>query len=113
MKLLFTFAVLGLIVPQPQNVRRETSELDIVQLSFVKKSVEQPTFAPRMVSNRPPLLNPDPNLLQGNRNDPFKDRRQPDVSKIGGLSHEDTPGTRFSARVSVYVFRTQMKNTPR
>jgi hypothetical protein len=64
-----------------------------------------------MVSNRPPVLNPDPNLLQGNRNDPLKDRRQPDVSKIGGLSHEGGPGTRFSARVNVYVLRAKMKNT--
>lgn len=116
MKLLFGFALLTLILQQSQPTVPDRSGLEIVEFTFKQEIVKDERFAPRMVSNEPPVLNPDPNLMRVDRNEhPTRTKREEKerlakMSTVGGVAHTNTPPRPLPVDRNVYVFRATMRN---
>ncbi|SRR6266404_4009268 len=99
MKLLLILMLIPLALVQTRTGQGDSSDLEIIQFEFKEKMVDA-EFSRRMVSERPPVLNPNPN------NPP-----------TGASQTSDQATDRFRKslpspehKIKVYSFQMQMKN---
>jgi hypothetical protein len=91
--------LLGLAISQTQTVPKDKSGLEVVEFRFKEKFIET-EFPRRMVSNRPPVLNPNPN-------DPPSGTSQMSDA-VRDTFRKSLPSP--SNRVKIYSFQALMKN---
>ena len=114
MKMLFAFLLLTLSLPQTQTDIQNRSGLEVLSLD-VKEKVTYRDSGASMVSNRPPVLNPDPSANRGtDRNEPDivaitrdTSQRMSDLQSVGNRKG-DLPSR--SKTVMTYESEAQMKN---
>ena len=76
MKVLFALALFSLTSLQTGAFAQNPSGLEIVHFDYKVKIVEVDRYSPRVVSERPPIIKPDPSANRG------QDRNQPDLITI-------------------------------
>ena len=113
--LLLLFVLFSLV--QTQSSLPNGGGLVITELTFEQKKLKDPEIPRSMVSDQPPVLNPNPNLGRVDRNESPIDAQREEkkrlaaMSRVGGVAHDDKPAKEPPERQRLfYMFTAQMRN---
>lgn len=111
--MLFTLALLALVIPPTHPAPQDASGLKLVRLSFERKFIEQDGFSGGMVSNQPPVLNNSTIMLpESTKGENPVITRQKEKSRVSKASGDR--GTHnavvFKPKGWVYDFRAEIRN---
>jgi len=117
MKLTLLVLLILFSLAQTQSSLPTGGGLVITSVSFEQQLLKTPAIPKSMVSQDPPTLHPDPNLGRVDRHEsPVNAQKEEKnrlaaMSKVGGVSHEGTPGKEPPDPTRLfYVFTAQMRN---